>query len=214
MDTFVENWQGLVAQGEGSSWRVANRNTVGELAYAGGGPEPAGPPSIADGVFHHIVCVSEAGVGVRLYVDGNLIQSSNSAPALVDNFANITIGSNPDVTNRSWNGVIDEVAIWNRALSDTEITGLSTATQSLGVQLGLGTPPGPPTITTHGLDGTGAYVLNAINLIASKSYRLERSTDLQTWFEIEDGRTGSEENFFTDTAPLSEKAFYRVIEQE
>ncbi|MGC6426762.1 MAG: LamG-like jellyroll fold domain-containing protein [Akkermansiaceae bacterium] len=214
VDTFVENWQGLVAQGEGSSWRVANRNTVGELAYAGGGPEPAGPPSIADGVFHHIVCVSEAGVGVRLYVDGNLIQSSNSAPALVDNFANITIGSNPDVTNRSWNGVIDEVAIWSRALSDTEITGLSTATQSLGVQLGLGTPPGPPTITTHGLDGTGAYVLNAVNLIASKSYRLERSTDLQTWFEIEDGRTGSEENFFTDTAPLTEKAFYRVIEQE
>lgn len=212
VDTFVENWQGLIAQGEGSAWRIANRNTDGELAFAGGGPEPAGPPAINDGTFHHIVAVSEAGNGVRLYVDGVLAQEANTSPALVDNFANITIGSNPEAINRSWNGVIDEVAIWGRALLPVEITGLATATQSLGEQLGLGVPPGPPTITTFGLQG-GSYVLNAINLVPTNFYKLERSTDLENWIEIEDGRTGAEENFFTDAAPLAEKAFYRVVEQ-
>ena len=147
METFAVNWQGLIAQGEGSSWRLANRNLAGELAFAGGGPEPAGPPAIADNDFHHIVAVSEAGVGARFYVDGVLAAETNTAPALVDNFANIMIGSNPDASDRSWNGVIDEVAIWGRALSQDEITGLATATQSLGQQLGLGVPPGPVSYT-------------------------------------------------------------------
>lgn len=224
VDTFTQNWQGLVARGEGSAWRIANRGIGGEgqnaaqIAFAGGGVEPFGGPAVDDGLFHHIVAVTEHGLGARLYIDGvQVADSGTSAPELTDNggAAFVAIGSNPGAITRSWDGVIDDVAIWTRPLSATEVSGLFTATESLGEQLGIGGPPGPPTITTHGRDGAN-YVLTAVNLIPTKTYILERSTDLQDWLEVEDGRTGSEENFFTDLdpLPLPGEAFYRINEEQ
>lgn len=145
VSTFIENWQGLVARGEGTAWRIANRGTGadGFIAYAGGGPEPSGGPLVNDGLFHHIVAVSEKGFNARLYIDGvKVADSGTTAPNITDNGNNdfITIGSNPNAITRSWNGTIDDVAIWARPLSDTEITGLFTSAQSLGEQLGLGVP--------------------------------------------------------------------------
>ena len=50
------------------------------------------------------------------------------------------IGSNPDAVDRTWNGTIDDVAIWERALTGVEVATIFNSTQSLGDQLGLGTP--------------------------------------------------------------------------
>lgn len=224
VDTFTQNWQGLVARGEGTAWRIANRaiggdgNNPAQIAYSGGGVEPFGGPEINDGLFHHIVAVTENGIGARLYIDGVQVADSGTAtPEIGDNGeAFVAIGTNPGALARSWDGVIDEVAIWARPLSANEVSVLFSASESIGEQLGLGGPPPRPMLTTHGRDGTGAYVLNAVNLIPTTNYILERSTDLQNWLEVEDGRTGSAENFFTDLdpLPLPGNAFYRVNEEQ
>ena len=58
----------------------------------------------------------------RLWVDG--VKVTGGVPNLGtdnDNDSNMMIGNNPDNTARGWDGVIDDVAIWNTALTDEEV---------------------------------------------------------------------------------------------
>jgi hypothetical protein len=56
-----------------------------------------------------------------LYVDGALDASVSWPYAIPTNFDEIWIGGNSSIPGRIWNGLIDEVDILNRALSQTEI---------------------------------------------------------------------------------------------
>ncbi|MEM7387504.1 MAG: LamG-like jellyroll fold domain-containing protein, partial [Verrucomicrobiota bacterium] len=42
------------------------------------------------------------------------------------------IGENPDARGRTWEGMIDEVTIWNRVLNEAEVTELFTSASSIG----------------------------------------------------------------------------------
>ncbi len=83
--------------------------------------------SVSDGQWHYVVGVYD-GTYARIYVDGTLESStnvgsvtlsSNSDPVSIGAYSN---GSGGSVEN--WNGLIDEVAVWNRALSATEIANI------------------------------------------------------------------------------------------
>ncbi|MBL4701454.1 MAG: hypothetical protein JKX85_09370 [Phycisphaeraceae bacterium] len=52
--------------------------------------------------------------------------SNESVPTLENGDKNLMIGSNPDSTGRSFNGEIDDVALWNRVLTPNEIAELAT----------------------------------------------------------------------------------------
>lgn len=147
---FDTSWQTMISHGEGEQYRIARRggDVPETAAYAGGSPDIPGAgigPTIGAGTgWHHIVAISEGGVDTRLWVDGGLV--ANGAAPVIDDFRtasslNLSIGANPDTgaQNREWFGQIDDVAQWNRALTDPEILqlwgGSSATAKSLGTLL-------------------------------------------------------------------------------
>lgn len=132
------SWQGIVAHGEQSDYRIARRGEANPvlLAYAGGvgdiqtttsyGASPDG-----DGLWHHIVAISENGVSTRLWVDG-VLEATGGAPSIAQSNANnnvLCFGCNPD-NGREFNGLIDDIAMWDRAITDQEVTDIFNAGQS------------------------------------------------------------------------------------
>lgn len=122
--------QTIIAKGTGSSWSLSRNADTSTAAFHGGLSSAAGDPLvhfIDDTLMHHLVGVVQEGVGTRLYLDGQLVASTNGAPQLADNEFFMAIGGNPAAENelfRPWEGVIDDVAIWNRALSAGEVSTL------------------------------------------------------------------------------------------
>jgi len=126
-DTFDKAWQALVAKGEGSNWRVARNNTNPTLTYAGGLTDALGAKDVSDAGWHHFAAISDAygaNFGTALYIDGAQDGMISGKAALVKNGKWMMIGDNPDARGRYWTGAIDDLAIWNRVLTESEITAL------------------------------------------------------------------------------------------
>ncbi len=147
--TFDKSWQALIAQGEGSNWRVHRRGGESGFAHAGGtGEGPAGGP-VNDEAWHHFVAISDkdaANFGTRLYIDGE-VYTENANPAnLANNGKRVKIGDNPDTGNRSWNGLLDDIAIWKRVITEDEIKILRSRplSEALGVVLADADSDGMP----------------------------------------------------------------------
>ncbi len=123
---FDSSWQTLISHGEQNNWRMARRggDSVAAIAMGAGDiPGSAIGPDISAGTgWHHIVGVSEAGVSMRIWVDGALV-ATGAAPTISDPHGMLNIGGNPDTgaNNREWWGEIDDVAMWGRVLTPEEI---------------------------------------------------------------------------------------------
>jgi len=88
-----------------------------------------------DGEWHHVVFVQEDGER-RLYVDGELDDVELVAkPAGTFNVNDTTIGGILRSSASHWvTGLIDDVAIWNRALSDSEVVALKADGVPTGIK--------------------------------------------------------------------------------
>ena len=118
----------------GYAWRVEiEQDDAGKhLDFAVGTGDDAGDDFSASaltstGTFHHFAAVYDpTGPKQALYLDGALVDTSASAPAIVlDPLAStIRIGCRADDSNY-FNGVIDEVRVYSRALGASEISALA-----------------------------------------------------------------------------------------
>ena len=134
VESFSTNWQALIAKGEGNCWRIARRSGSQKLGYAGGlADTPELGPDVNDSALHHVVAITdESGAlyaqGTHLFIDGVEVASVAGDPALCvsdgNNGLSPMIGNNPQAATRSWNGVIDDVAVWTRPLTSDEIATL------------------------------------------------------------------------------------------
>jgi hypothetical protein len=80
------------------------------------------PSHYADGNWHHVVGVADSSnLILKLYVDGNLVATSSYGGSTQIGNSELNIGRNPGATFQVFNGVIDEVRIYNRALSAEEV---------------------------------------------------------------------------------------------
>lgn len=157
--TFDTGWQSAISHGEGSAYRIARRAATTELGYAGGIGEGAANGIDVTSGWHHVVSITEHNVGTRLWIDGVLTAStvSNVATAIVDNALDLNIGANPETgaQNREWSGNIDDVAQWNRVLTDQEITSLygggAQSAASLGSIIGVPEPGSTALLALAGL---------------------------------------------------------------
>jgi len=74
------------------------------------------------GTWYHIVAVAD-GDYVRIYIDGSDVGSPTAYSGNIDkDNAELRIGG--DETHGNFNGTIDEVAIWDRGLTSTEVSDL------------------------------------------------------------------------------------------
>lgn len=167
VDAFDTEWQALISKGEGTAYRVARRGTTDSIAYAGGrGEGPADSPPINDGNWHHFVAVTDAtgtnnahSYATALYIDGNVYEinvadpnDTNTLPVLAQNSLNLMIGENPGARNREWEGLIDDIGIWNRVLTDSEVTNLYAG--GVGKALSTFLPPPAKLIFIGGIRPT------------------------------------------------------------
>ena len=81
--------------------------------------------NLADGLWHHVVHTygGSAG-GQKLYADGVLQTSGTKAQSDFDWQERINIGFSNDAAQNYFEGLLDEVHIYNKALSDEEIAAL------------------------------------------------------------------------------------------
>lgn len=115
---WIPNGSGKLSAGHNGDWYAV---------------EDSVPLSI--NTWHHVaVTYDNAATTLKLYKDGQLI-STNTDVDPVDGGNMVRLGAFNDAAN-SFTGTIDEVRIWNRALSPSEITGHMNCELS-GPQAGL-----------------------------------------------------------------------------
>jgi len=145
---FDVGWQAGVAKGEGNNWRFHRQGGDLTMAWQGGGGDIGGGgagPAINDGLWHHLVGTKDSVLGRVLYIDGVQVATGPAGtPMTVDNGLPMMVGENPQGNGRDWNGGIDDVAIWNRALDATEVSAIFAA-GSGGTSLGTLLIPEPST---------------------------------------------------------------------
>ena len=84
-----------------------------------------GRTTVSSGQWHHVACVYD-GSKMSIYVDGKLdVSKPRSGPIATNNFP-VCIGENIELTGHCWNGLIDDVRVYNYALSENEIAALAT----------------------------------------------------------------------------------------
>jgi hypothetical protein len=122
VDTFTKLWQSIVTKGDGT-WRLMRNDATNNLKFSGTGLSPngaTGSVNVNDGLWHHAVGVYD-GSKMYLYIDGNEDASVAVTGTLATNDFNVFIGENAQTVNRHFDGMIDDVRIYNRALSAAEI---------------------------------------------------------------------------------------------
>ncbi|MBN2376266.1 MAG: LamG domain-containing protein [Sedimentisphaerales bacterium] len=81
-------------------------------------------PTGGNQTWHHIVVTYDASTGLSTaYLDGSLVNSMPTSGALYAS-TYLVIGGHQAGTGRNWNGLIDEVYVWNRVLDADYVTEL------------------------------------------------------------------------------------------
>jgi len=127
VDTFDKEWQTILAKGD-STWRMARNGTSDALEFAANRLDTLwvvrGKIGVYDGRWHHAAGVYD-GTKAYLYVDGELDNSVEAPISINTDTYDVYIGANAEMPGRQWNGLIDEVAIFDEALSEVEIKQMS-----------------------------------------------------------------------------------------
>ena len=146
-ETFGEIEFVCLGDGNGTAWGCTAGNDNFKVNY-GRGCSGTGSSPINGAVqlqnWHHVVYIS-AGVGGQstIYLDGALLgQSSNSigvgsCPSSILYFG-VDIFSSPEIIN----GVLDDVGIWDRTLTEEEVTSLHSGESTGDITSGEGTDNG------------------------------------------------------------------------
>lgn len=108
---------------------------VASINNGAGGYATTSYSGLNDGNWHHLVCIWEGGSvanGIKIYVDGSLASQATSTQSLTS-AVQFVIGENLHY-NSNFNGQIDEVAVWNSALSSCDVKGIYEATTTVSGQ--------------------------------------------------------------------------------
>lgn len=91
---------------------------------------------VTENEWHYAVVVFDRVAGLlSMYLDGALIGSKEIGPGSVDNDFEFRIGANASgaVANKFFNGILDEVKLFNRALSAAEVSDLFNPAAHFGL---------------------------------------------------------------------------------
>lgn len=133
--------------------------TLGASTMAGA----VGATSLSAGTWYYAVAVYN-GTTLKVYLNGVEDGTVSTTIAPTNGSAAAIIGGQPDLQAASFlNGTLDEVAIYNKALSTTRIT----AHYSAGTTGAVNTPIAPTAPTAYSLPGTYTAVTTTAGLITA-----------------------------------------------
>lgn len=121
----------------------------------------ASPQGCSGGNWCHITG-SYDGLNLRIYFNGVLANVSSAADQFASSGQGVTLGSDPNGSYPFYGG-IDEVQVFDRALTDTEVLALYNSNDPPGGGTGPTGPTGPTGIT-----GYERYGLNCTKTLAGK----------------------------------------------
>ncbi|UCG48670.1 MAG: tetratricopeptide repeat protein [Phycisphaerales bacterium] len=124
VDAFTKEWQAIVAKGD-STWRLARGASTNRVQFDGTGLTGinwgvGGGADINDGKWHHVAGVYD-GSDAYMYVDAVLVGGLANVKRIKSNNFDVYIGENGEPRGRQWHGVIDEVVIFDHALSEEQL---------------------------------------------------------------------------------------------
>jgi tetratricopeptide (TPR) repeat protein len=128
VNAFDKPWQAIVTKGEGA-WRIQRNNETNTLEFACTGLRIPngneygslfGSKTITPGEWHHVAGVYD-GKKMYLYVDGALDASQEAWGPIGTDDNPVLIGENGQVPNRFWNGLIDDVRVYNFGVSEAQV---------------------------------------------------------------------------------------------
>jgi hypothetical protein len=141
-----KNYQMYVTKGRTQAYQLMDKGTTGQIAVRWGSASTnlATDEVVPTGGWHHIVATYD-GNNLSLYIDGHLSKSVAYTTDAVANTTPVRIGARDD--GYCFDGRIDEVVIYNRALTETEVrarygarlkaaTALDTSGGGAGIQTG------------------------------------------------------------------------------
>ncbi|MCX8239896.1 MAG: hypothetical protein OSB05_13835, partial [Akkermansiaceae bacterium] len=212
---------GILAFGQnqlGDKWnfRAENNNGAvpGGLRVEVNGGYIVSTTNIVDATWHHVAMTFEDDgtpdvEDILLYVDGQLeIPSVFLAQEIHTDTANgIDLRIGDDHSNRKWDGWIDDVRIYNYALTPEEI-----------VEARLGGTAAPFQITSAIYDEAAGSVTLTWNSTPGRTYSIDYSEDLTTdsWSEAVDAllSRGTETTYtLTGIAAGTTRLFHRIREE-
>jgi hypothetical protein len=149
---FDRYWNAIVTKGD--DWVLARTRDDNRVAFlclglAGGGWPEVYSDDVNDESWHHVAGVYD-GSKLYMYQDGINVNSKSLHGSINKKWGRVLIGENGQARNRFWNGLIDDVRIYNRALTAEEIYAMANPEPPAPP------PPPPPTpddVTAVGHDG-------------------------------------------------------------
>lgn len=147
---FDRSWNAIVTKGD--DWVLARTRDDNRVAFlcvglTGGGWPEVYSGDVNDGNWHHIAGVYD-GSKLYIYQDGLDADSKSVGGSIKSSWRRVLIGENGQATDRYWNGMIDDVRLYSRALSADEISLLSGAEPPAPPS----PPPAPNDVTAVGHD--------------------------------------------------------------
>ncbi|MBN2133714.1 MAG: PASTA domain-containing protein [Sedimentisphaerales bacterium] len=121
------DWKSIIAKGD-SAWRLSTLPGQRKFHFGVGGPpdypDVDGVREVSLGQWHHVVGTYD-GSTIRLYVDGVLDATLPYTGGIDANTQPVFIGENSEMRGRTWQGLIDDVRVYNRVLYADEVAALA-----------------------------------------------------------------------------------------
>ena len=126
------NQSTIVSKGDGGGnarilWKINTTKVSVTISHIGGGPTShfLGVKDVTDGKWHHVLFVADRSKGTRLYIDGKFDAEGEKSDEIdITTESRMYIGASVrigETTRRYFEGLIDEVGIYDKALTEDEI---------------------------------------------------------------------------------------------
>jgi hypothetical protein len=131
INAFDKGYQTIISKGD-TAWRLQRHRSTDSLEFGCMGLPLASNPrwggiygkvGVNDGQWHHAAGTYD-GRKISLYVDGVLDVSEDAVGTIRTNDHEVHIGQNAEKPGRCWNGMIDDIRVYNYALSADEIANI------------------------------------------------------------------------------------------
>ncbi|MCP4607152.1 MAG: LamG domain-containing protein, partial [Planctomycetes bacterium] len=185
---FTIDWQAIFTMGD-DSWRLQRQTSTDNLCWACTGVNGTtgdwwlhGDVNVNDGEWHHTAGVYD-GSKYYLYVDGELDASKDTSGSMSVSSFPVFIGANAQQSGREFEGLIDDVRVYKRALMDTEILGVMSGG---GAEYPLASGPVPK---------NGAYHMDTWVNLSWRAGDFAASHDVYLGDNFDDVDAGAESTF-------------------